>query len=116
MTIGPLVDPHPLRYPYTNPHPTTMLLTNKDMVRGVGGTMAMVITISQVNTIITIINSNRFKVGHTTMIGTQGRLVVIDDKKKEIIYSVLQKYSASKLNRIFETINFCQTGAHLNPF
>ena len=59
-----------------------MLLTNKDMVQGVGGTMAMAITISQVNTIIIITSSNRFKVGHTTMIGTQGRLVVIDDKKK----------------------------------
>ena len=83
VTIGPLVDPQ--RYPYTNPHLTTMLLTNKDMVRGVGGTMAMVTTISQVNTIITIINSNRFKVGLTTMIGIQGRLVVIEDKHKKMM-------------------------------
>ena len=80
VTIGPLVDPQ--RYPYTNPHLTTMLLTNKDMVRGVG-TMAMDTTISQVNTITTIINSNRFKVGLTTMIGIQGRLVVIEDKHKK---------------------------------
>ena len=68
------------------------------------GTMAMDTTISQVITINTITNSNRFKVGLTTMIGIQGRLVVIDDKNKKKLMNNLQCFAKIQCFKTKQTV------------